>query len=120
VQLAHVFLQIKVPAKPFGTHRTRKRFLLVMSVHVKCQIVDLVERLVTDRALVLLFGAVGQFVVFVVTLLVKSFPTKLANVRLVSEVDPHVCVEGGAPVERLGALVTFVRFIRGVDDFVAT
>ena len=43
----------------------------------------------------------------------------LARVRLVVEVDAHVCVEGGTPVEGLAARLAFVRLLARVDDLMA-
>ena len=41
MQLSHVLLQIKIPAKSFLTNRTRKWLCLVVGVHVKSQVVQL-------------------------------------------------------------------------------
>ena len=41
MQLSHVFLQIKIPAKSFLTNRTRKWLFVVVRVHVKSQVVQL-------------------------------------------------------------------------------
>jgi len=41
VEFAQVFLEIKVPAKPFATDVTRERLLVIVRVHVKRQIVHL-------------------------------------------------------------------------------
>ena len=56
--------------------------------------------------------------VLVISLLMESLPTELADVRLVSLVDPVVGVEGGTPVEGLAAGETLVRLLVGVDDLV--
>ena len=139
MQLSHVFLQIKIPAKSFLTNRTRKWLFVVVRVHVKCQVVQLekekgfvnrlvakigrvhlVERLVAHIALVRLLSTVGQSVVLVVALLVESLSTELALERLVPVVYPHVCVQGGTPVEGFSTHLTFVRFLIGVDYLVST
>lgn len=49
-----------------------------MGVHVKGEVVDLVEGFVTDRALVLFLLGVGEAVILVVALLVKTFAAVLA------------------------------------------
>ena len=40
----------------------------------------------------------------------EPFPAELAHERLVSRVDADVRIERGASVERLPAVVAFVRF----------
>ena len=57
----------------------------------------LMESLVTNVTLVCLFSRVSQSVVLVVSFLMKSFPTKLTNIRFVAIVYSHVCVQCGAP-----------------------
>ena len=112
MQLSHVFLQIKIPAKSFLTNRTRKWLFVVVRVHVKSQVVQLekekgfvnrlvakigrvhlMERLVAHIALVSLLSAVGKSMVLVVALLVKSLSTEFALERFVPVVYPHVCVQ---------------------------
>ena len=56
--------------------------------------------------------------VLVVALLVETLATELALERLVPVVNPHVSVQGGAPVERLSTHLTLVRLLIGVDDLV--
>lgn len=70
MQLSHVLLQIKIPAKSF-----------------------LVKRFIADIALVRLLSTVGQSVVLVVALLVETLATELALERLVPVVNPHVSVQ---------------------------
>ena len=62
-----MLFQVKITAESFAAGWTRERFLVVVRVHVKRQVVDLVESLVADVAFKLLLAAVCQFVVFVVT-----------------------------------------------------
>ena len=52
----------------------------------------LVESLVTNVTFVCLFSRVGQSVVLVISFLMKSFPTKLTDIRLVAIMYSHVCV----------------------------
>ena len=78
----------------------------------------LVECLIADVTFVRLLTRVGQTVVLVVSLLMESLPTELTHPGLVAVVDPHVGVEGGAPVERLPTGQTLVRLLVGVDDLV--
>lgn len=66
MQLADVLLEVKVPAEAFATRGARERLLVVVSVHVEGEVVNLVESLVADTALELLLPAVGQLVVFVI------------------------------------------------------
>ena len=57
--------------------------------------------------------------VFVISFLMESFPTELADPGLVAVVYPHVSVEGGASVERLPTCQTLVRLLVGVDNLVS-
>ena len=82
-----------------------------MRVHVEGEVVDLMEGLVADDALVGLFDAVRQFVVLVVALLVEALAAKLTHIRTVAHVDPHVSVQGGAAVEGLTAGAALVRLL---------
>ena len=79
---------------------------------------DLVECLVTDVAFVSLLPRVRQTVVLVVSLLVEALATELTDPGLVAVVDPHVGVEGGAPVEGLPTGHALVGLLVGVDDLV--
>lgn len=66
VQLADVFLEVKVPAEAFAAGGAGEGLLVVVGVHVERQVVHLVESLVADIALELLLAAVSQLVVFVI------------------------------------------------------
>lgn len=118
MQLPHVFLQIEVPAEPFPAYLAGERFLVVVRVHVKRKIVDLMERLVAYAALVRFLAAVRQLVILVVPLLVETFPAELADERLEVGVYTPMGVQGGASVERFPACRTFVRFVLRVYDLV--
>lgn len=78
VQLSHVLLQVEVSAEALGADFALKRLLVVVGVHVERQVVDLMERLLTDLTLVSLLAAVGQLVVLVVALLMKTLPAMFA------------------------------------------
>lgn len=67
VQLPDVLLQVKVAAEALPAGVAGEGLLVVVCVHVEGQVVDLVEGLVADGALVLLLSAVGQLVVLVVS-----------------------------------------------------
>lgn len=67
MQLPNVLLQVKVATETFATGGAGEGLLVIVCVHVKGQVVDLVEGLVADRALVLLLSAVSQLVVLVVS-----------------------------------------------------
>lgn len=99
--------------------KTTYRFLVVVCVHVECEVVDLMECLVAYDAFVGLFDAVRQFVVLVVALLVESFAAMFADERLESGVNAHMSVERRGSVERLAASRTFVRLFGRVDYLVA-
>lgn len=58
MQLPDVFLQVKVAAEAFATGDAGEGLLVIVCVHVKGQVVDLMEGLVAYGTLVLLFPAV--------------------------------------------------------------
>lgn len=93
MELPHVFLEIKISAKTLAAHAARKRLLVVVSVHVERQIVNLVKGLRANRAFVGLFPTVGEFVVLVVAFLVEALSAVFANERLVPGVDASVRVQ---------------------------
>lgn len=66
MQLPDVLLQVKVAAKALTAGGTCEGLLVIVCVHVEGQVVDLMEGLVADGALVLLFPTVSQLVVLVV------------------------------------------------------
>jgi len=78
------------------------------------------KRLVTYTTLVLLLRAVRKFVVLVVTLLMESFATMFTRVRFVVHMDSHMGIQCRTAVECLTTGLTFVRFIRGVNDLMST
>lgn len=90
-----------------------------MRVHVEGEIVDLMECLVADDALVGLFDAVRQFVVLVVALLVESLAAVLADERFESGVNADVRVERRRAVKGFAARRALVRLLGRVDDLVA-
>lgn len=51
-----MFLEVEVATESFGADSTRVWLLLVVGVHVERQVVHLMECLVADLALVLLFA----------------------------------------------------------------
>lgn len=58
VELPHVLLQVEVPAEALAAYLAGERFLVVVRVHMESEIVDLVECLIADVALVRLLAAV--------------------------------------------------------------
>ncbi len=72
VQLPDVLLQVKVAAEALATGDAGEGLLVVVRVHVEGQVVDLMEGLVADGALVLLLPAVRQLVVLVVSWEIKK------------------------------------------------
>ena len=146
-----MLLQVEIATKSLLTNVTSVRLVIVVSVHVECEIVnlkkrdckivlrncrnsfeclpknntnegnmtDLVECLVTDVAFVSLLPRVRQTVVLVVSLLVEALATELTDPGLVAVVDPHVGVEGGAPVEGLPTGHALVGLLVSVDDLVS-
>lgn len=118
MQLPHVLLEVEVPAKALAADLAGERFLVVVRVHVEGQVVDLMEGLVANVALVRLLAAMRKLVILVVALLVKTLAAVLADVRLEIRVYARVGVEGGAAIKGLAAGHAFVRLLGGVDDLV--
>lgn len=106
-----MFLQIKVSTKAFGTYSARVWLLIIVCVHVKREIVDLMESFIAYSAFILFFCAMCKFMVFIVSFLVEAFPAKFARERFVVEVNAHVRVQSGTTVECFSARGTLVRFI---------
>jgi len=116
VQFPGVLLQIKVTAESFTTDAAREWLLVVMCVHVKGQVVDLMEGFVAHYTLVGLLHAVCQFMVLVVAFLMETFSAELADERFETGMDADVRVERRAAIEGLAARLTFVRFLGRVDN----
>ena len=106
-----MFLEIKVPAEPLPAQMTREGFLIVVCVHVEGEVIDLMERFVTYRALKLFLAGVSEFMVLVVAFLMEALAAELTHIRFVAEVDAHVRVESAASVECLATGLTLVRFL---------
>ena len=77
------------------------------------------ECLVTDVTFISLLPRVRQTVVLVVPLLVEALSAELAHPGLVAVVDPHVGVEGRAPVEGFPTGPALVGLLVSVDDLVS-
>ena len=92
MQFPHVLLQIEIPAKSFGTYLACVRLLFVVRVHVKRQIVHLVECFVANVAFERFLAGMRQFVILVVALLVEALAAILADEWLVASVDASVRV----------------------------
>lgn len=76
MQLPDVLLQVEVAAEAFATSGAGEGLLVVVCVHVEGQIVDLVEGLIADGALVLFLPAVRQLVVLVVSCEIRVYELK--------------------------------------------
>ena len=62
----------------------------------------------------------GEFMVFIVPFLVKTFATIFTNERLVASVDSRMSVEGGAPIKSFTACIALMWFLSCVNDFMTT
>lgn len=89
-----MFLQIEVATESLRAYFALERLLVIVRVHVECQIVDLMKRLVTNLTFVRLLARVRQFVILVIPLLMEALAAELADVRLVPIVNSGVGVEG--------------------------
>ena len=87
-----MFLEVKVAAEALAAERTGEWLLVVVGVHVEGEVIHLVEGLVTYTTAVLLLGAVRQFVVLVVALLVEALAAELTHKGLIAGVNAHVRV----------------------------
>lgn len=66
MQFPYVLFQVKVPAEAFPAGPASEGLLVVVRVHVKREVIDLMEGFATDWTLVLFFATVGQFVILVI------------------------------------------------------
>jgi hypothetical protein len=119
MKFPHVFLEVKVPAESFVTNVTSVGFLVVVCMHVKGEIVDLVKGLVTNVTLVLLVSRMSQLVVLVVAFLMESFATEFTDPGLQSRMDPHMSVQGRRTIEALAALCAPMRLLLRVNDLMS-
>ena len=94
MNFSDVFLQVEISAESFLADGASIRFVVVVSVHVESEIINLVKSFVANVALECLLTRMGQSVVFVVSFLVETFSAEFANIRFVPHVDSHVSVEG--------------------------
>lgn len=78
------------------------------------------ESLIANVALVGLFPAVGEFVVFVVAFLMETFATELANKWFIAGMYASVCIEGRGAIESFTTGLAFVGFFGSVYDFMTT
>lgn len=62
-----MLLQVKVPTESLPTSAACEGLFIIVGMHVKCQIIDLVERFVAYITFELLLSTVCQFVVLVVS-----------------------------------------------------
>lgn len=93
MQFPCVLLQIEVPAEALSADAASERLPFVVCVHMKRQIVYLVESFVANTALVRLLAAVSQTVVLVVALLVEALAAEFADERFVSGVYSRVSIQ---------------------------
>lgn len=89
-----MFLQVEIATKTLSTHLTREGLCFIVSVHVKCEVVDLMKGFATLFTFEALFVTMSELVIFVVTFLVKTLTTKLTDVWLVSLMDSGVSIKG--------------------------
>lgn len=105
-----MLLKVEVPAKAFSANAASERLSFVVGVHVEGQVVDLVEGLVANVALVSLLSTMCQTVVLVVAFLMESFPAEFADERLVTSMDSCMRVERRRSVEGFTTRQAFMRF----------
>lgn len=111
MKLPCVFLEIKISAETLSTYATCKGFSFIMSVHVECKVVDLVERFIANVTFVRFFPAMRQSVVLIIAFLMESFATELADEWFVPSVDSCVSVKRRGTIESLATSQTFMRFL---------
>lgn len=79
-----MLFQVKVPTKALAAGSARKWLSLVVRVHVKGEVIDLMERLTTFFTFKPLFVAMSEFVVLVISFLVEAFSTEFTDIWFVS------------------------------------
>lgn len=82
MKLSHVLLEIKVTTESLAARFASIGLLFVVGMHVKGEIVNLMERFVANCAFICLISAMSQLMILVIAFLVESFTTKLAHVWL--------------------------------------
>jgi len=119
MQFPHVFLEVKVSTKAFATDLAGEWFLVIVCVHMECQIIDLMKRFIAYVALVRFLAAMCELVVLIVTLLMKTLATKFANKRF--EIGMYTCmgIESRTTIEGFAACNALVRLFSSVDDFMS-
>jgi hypothetical protein len=89
-----VFLKVKIPAETFTTDWASEGFLLIVGMHVKGQVINLVKSLITDITFVLFFCTMSQFMVFVITFLMEAFSAVFTCKRFITRVNSHMSIQG--------------------------
>lgn len=84
MQLTHVLLKVKIATETLAAQVTGEGFGVVVRVHVKGEIVNLVKGLLTDDTLVLLLGRMCKAMVLVVAFLMEAFTAVFTHEWLVS------------------------------------
>ena len=115
-----MFLQVKVSTKSFTTFLTGVRFLLVMCVHMKSQVIDLMKRFSTEMTLKCFHSSVSQTMILIVAFLVETFAAHVTNKWFVTKMNAHVRVQGGGTVKSFTTFFAFVWFVLRMDDFMST
>ena len=93
VKLPHVLLEVEVPAKTFLAHLAREGLCLLVGVHVKSEVIRLVERLMAEFTFMGFGVTMGEEMVLVVPFLVEAFLADVTCEGLDALVDPGVRVE---------------------------
>ncbi|CAL4121134.1 unnamed protein product, partial [Meganyctiphanes norvegica] len=119
MQLTHMLLQVKIPAKAFATYCTLKWLLVIVCVHMECQIINLMEGLITDMTFVCLLARVCEFVVLVVTLLVEALAAEFTHIGFIAIMDPDMGVKSGRSVKGLSTSITLMWLLRCMYYFVS-
>ena len=120
MKFSDVFLQIKISTETLTTRVTSKRLFIIVSVHVKCEVVHLMKRPSTDMTLERFNARVCQAMVLVVPFLVESFSTDIANEWFVTSMYPHVRIQRRRSVKRLSTFFALVGFFFRVNNFMST
>ena len=70
-----MFFQIKISTKSFITKMANKWFGIRVRMHVRGQIVQLMESLSTKETLASFFVGMSQFMIFIISLLMETLST---------------------------------------------
>ena len=113
-----MLFEVEIPTESFATFFTCEWLFVVVRVHMKCQIVHLMESFAANVAFKRFLAGVRKAMIFIIPFLVKSFSANVANKWLVAGVYANMSVQRRWSVESFSTNVTLVGFFLRVNDLV--